>query len=102
MYIVHVFIEVKPEFREQFIKETIANAGASIQEPGIARFDFLQEVDATNKFILVEAYRTKDDTAQHKETAHYKRWNQVVAEMMAVPRSKMVYSNIYPGETGWE
>jgi quinol monooxygenase YgiN len=102
MYIVHVFIDVKPEFREQFILATKTNAKASIQEPGIWRFDFLQDTADPNKFILVEAYRTKDDTSKHKETEHYKIWNQVVAEMMAVPRSKMIYTNIYPDEMGWE
>ena len=102
MLIVHVFIEVKPEFRDEFIDETKANAKASIKEPGIARFDFLQDIGKPNAFLLVEVYRTEADPAKHKETKHYQKWNEAVKDMMAVPRSKKIYKNILPGEEEWD
>ena len=102
MVVVHVFVEVKPDSVEAFKAATLANAQASVLEPGIARFDVLQEADQPTCFTLVEVYRTKDDTARHKETEHYQTWKTTVAEMMAAPRSKKIYENIFPDEEGWD
>jgi (4S)-4-hydroxy-5-phosphonooxypentane-2,3-dione isomerase len=102
MYIVHVFVQVKPEFIEPFMAETMKNAMASCQEPGIARFDVLQEEGNPDRFVLVEVYRTKDDPARHKETQHYQQWRDAVEEMCASPRTKKVYANVFPGEEGWD
>lgn len=102
MYIVHVFVQVKPDFIEQFKEATLLNAKASLQEPGIARFDVLQEEENPDSFVLVEVYRSKDDPARHKETAHYQQWRDVAEDMMAAPRTKMVYENVFPDETGWD
>ncbi len=101
MFIVHVSIHVKPECVEAFRAATLANVQNSIQEPGIARFDFLQREDDPARFALVEVYRTPDDAAKHKETAHYAAWRDAVAGMMAEPRSSLKYANLAPGEAGW-
>lgn len=101
MFIVHVFIHVKPECIAVFKTATLANVQNSIQEPGIARFDFLQDADP-NRFVLVEVYRTPDDAGKHKETAHYMVWRKAVEHMMAEPRSNTKYSNIAPGDKGWD
>ncbi|MBU1880116.1 MAG: antibiotic biosynthesis monooxygenase, partial [Chloroflexi bacterium] len=74
MFIVHVHIHVKPELVEAFKAATLANARASIQEPGVARFDVIQQLDDPTRFILVEVYRTREDAAKHKDTAHYPVW----------------------------
>jgi len=102
MYIVHVFVDVKPEYTHAFREATLANAKASVHEPGIARFDVLQDSNDPRKFLLVEVYRTKEDPASHKETAHYRRWKNTVNEMMSAPRTKKIYTNIYPDESGWD
>jgi quinol monooxygenase YgiN len=101
MFIVHVFIHVNPDNREDFISATLSNAENSILEPGIARFDFLQDADP-NRFVLVEVYRTPEDAAAHKETPHYLVWRDTVAHMMAEPRSSTKYTNIAPDDTGWD
>ena len=101
MYIVQVFVLVKPEYRDEFIQETVANATASCREPGIARFDVLQNKEDPNRFVLVEVYRTKDDPARHKQTTHYKHWQQEVEKMMAAPRTKAVYDSVFPETKGW-
>lgn len=101
MHIVHVFVQVKPGDVDGFIDATLKNAKASVQEPGIVRFDVLQEKERLDRFLLLEVYRTKDDTARHKETDHYNRWNETVADMMAVPRTKQIYVPLYPGEDEW-
>jgi quinol monooxygenase YgiN len=101
MFIVHVFIHVKPDCLEAFKAATLENARNSIQEPGIARFDFLQDADP-NRFVLVEVYRTPDDALKHKETAHYATWRDTVADMMEEPRSGTKYTNIAPDENGWD
>ena len=101
MFIVHVFIHVKEEMVEDFKKATIENASNSIQEPGIARFDFIQQKDDPARFVLVEVYRTQEDSVKHKETSHYKKWRDTVSDMMAEPRSSIKFSNVYPEEEGW-
>lgn len=101
MHIVHVFVEVKPEYLEEFINATLENAKASIDEPGIARFDFLQDTESTNRFVLIEVYRTKDDPASHKRTEHYQNWRDSVEKMMATPRTRMVLENMFPEDKGW-
>ncbi len=101
MFIVHVFVHVKPGQVEDFIEATIENASQSLLEPGIARFDVIQQLDDPARFVLVEVYRTPDDPARHKETAHYQRWRDTVAGMMAEPRTSIKYANQFPDEGGW-
>ncbi len=102
MLIVHVFIHVKPEYVDSFKEASLENARNSVQEPGIARFDVILQQDDPTRFVLVEVYRTKDDPAKHKKTAHYAKWRDTVADMMAEPRSSIKYDNIYPDEQGWD
>jgi quinol monooxygenase YgiN len=102
MFIVHVFVRVKPEAVEPFKQATLENARNSVGEPGIARFDVLQEQDDPTRFLLVEVYRTAQDPARHKETSHYLTWREQVAEMRAEPRTAMRYDNLFPDEQGWD
>ena len=101
MLIVHVDVHVKPESVEAFRQATIANARQSVKEPGIARFDVLQQADAPTRFILVEVYRTAAAPARHRETAHYQTWRDTVADMMAEPRTRVECANIFPDDEGW-
>jgi autoinducer 2-degrading protein len=101
MLIVHVHVHVKPESVEVFKQATLANAKASIQEPGIARFDILQQQDDPTHFVFVEVYRTPDAPAAHKETKHYQTWRDAVAPLMAEPRSSNRFSNLFPDDHGW-
>lgn len=101
MLIVHVHVHVKPEFVEAFRQATVENAQESVKEPGVARFDLLQQSDDPTRFILVEVYRTPEAPAQHKETAHYQRWRDTVAGMMAEPRTSVKYANVFPPDEGW-
>ncbi len=101
MLIVHVHVHVKPESVEAFRRATIENASNSVREAGIARFDVIQQADDPTRFVLVEVYRTLEATAAHKATAHYARWRDAVADMMAEPRSSVKYGNIFPEDTEW-
>jgi autoinducer 2-degrading protein len=101
MYIVHVFCHVRPEFIDPFKAACVENARNSVQEAGIARFDVIQQVDDPTRFVLVEVYRTPHDPARHKETGHYAAWAAAVEGWMVEPRSKLVYDNVFPDETGW-
>lgn len=101
MMVVHVHVHVKPEYVEAFRAATIENARNSVKEPGIARFDVIQQNDDPTRFILVEVYRTPGDPGRHKETAHYQAWRDAVAEMMAEPRVGVKYANVYPADEGW-
>jgi len=101
MLIVQVFVRVKPECSKAFQAATLENAKQSIKEPGIARFDVIQQQDDPSKFILIEVYRTEQDAARHKETAHYKTWRTAVENMMAEPRQSVKYRNLFPDDKGW-
>jgi quinol monooxygenase YgiN len=102
MLVVHVFVHVKPDQVEAFRQASVENATESARELGIARFDVIQQQDDPTRFVLVEVYRTVNDPPRHKETAHYQKWRDAVAEMMAVPRSSTKYTNVFPGEHGWD
>ncbi|HEX7556332.1 MAG TPA: antibiotic biosynthesis monooxygenase [Leptolinea sp.] len=101
MHIVHVFVNVKPESINEFIKATLENAKNSLKEPGIDRFDVIQNTKDDTRFVLCEVYKSSDDTLKHKETAHYLTWRDTVADMMAEPRNGVPYKNIFPDEDGW-
>jgi autoinducer 2-degrading protein len=101
MLIVHVYVRVKPDSVESFRHATIENAQNSIQEAGVARFDVMQQRDDPTCFVLAEVYRDDTAAAAHKETAHYAKWRDLVAAMMAEPRSSVKFTNVFPGNTGW-
>lgn len=101
MLIVCVHIHVKPEHVEEFKAATIINATNSVKEPGIARFDFIQQEDDPTRFVLVEVYRNLEATVKHKETAHYLAWAETVQDWFAEPRTRVRYSNVFPPDEGW-
>jgi len=96
MVIIHVHIQVKPDRIEDFKRATLENARNSLKEPGVARFDFLQQKDDPSRFVLIEIYRTPEDPVRHKETAHYQKWRDSVADWMAEPRKGVSYEALFP------
>lgn len=101
MLIVHVHVRVKPESVEDFKNATLENARNSVQEPGIARFDLVQQQDDETRFVLVEAYRSPEAPAAHRETAHYLKWRDAVEPMMAEPRQRALYNAVFPDPQSW-
>ena len=101
MLIVLVHVHVKPDCIEAFREASLENARNSIEEPGIARFDVLQDNDNPNRFILNEVYRDAEAPAAHKETAHYAAWRDTVADMMAEPRQAVKLTNHFPEDSEW-
>jgi autoinducer 2-degrading protein len=101
MFIVHVAVRVKPEFVAAFREATVENARLSLQEPGVARFDAVQQRDDDTRFVLVEVYRDEAAAGAHKETAHYQSWRDRVAEMMAEPRASVKFANVFPDAPEW-
>jgi (4S)-4-hydroxy-5-phosphonooxypentane-2,3-dione isomerase len=101
MQIILVHVHVKPEHVEAFREASLNNARNSVQEPGVARFDVIQQSDDPTRFVLVEVYRTLEAPAQHKETEHYKTWRDTVEVMMAEPRRGVRYANLFPDDQGW-
>jgi (4S)-4-hydroxy-5-phosphonooxypentane-2,3-dione isomerase len=101
LLIVHVQARVKPEAIDAFRAASLENARASVREPGVARFDVVQSTEDPTRFVLVEVYRTPDAPAAHKQTAHYLRWRDAVADLMAEPRTSARYVNVFPDDQGW-
>ena len=99
MLVVVVSAHVKPEYIEDFKHATLENASNSIKESGVARFDVFQQSDDPSRFILIEIYKTEDDPARHRETAHYIRWRDTVANMMAEPRTRTTNHFIFPAQS---
>mmetsp|Transcript_63543 Transcript_63543/g.94286 ORF Transcript_63543/g.94286 Transcript_63543/m.94286 type:complete len:211 (-) Transcript_63543:239-871(-) len=100
---VHVFVTCKAGTEEAFLEASLANARESSKEEGIARFDVVQQIDDPTKFVLVEVYKNGDAPAAHKETAHYLKWRETVADMMAEPRSALKFKNHFPAVSGgWD
>jgi (4S)-4-hydroxy-5-phosphonooxypentane-2,3-dione isomerase len=98
MHILHVHLKVKPQRIDDFIAATIENAKASLQEPGCVRFDVIQEAKDPARFVLVEIYRDQAGHAAHRESPHYNAWAERALDMLAEPRSRTVYRNVYPGD----
>lgn len=96
MLAVHVYVQVKPDCVERFIEATEKNAASSLKETGITRFDLIQQQDDPTRFVLVEVYRNAEAPLHHKETAHYARWRDTVADMMAAPRTSTKFNTLYP------
>ena len=101
MLVVHVHISVKPECVAAFQEATLANARESLKEPGIARFDLAQQIDAPTQFVLVEAYRNSEAPEKHKATRHYEIWRDTVASMLAEPRVRSTFTSLYPPDEKW-
>lgn len=102
MLIFHVHVHVKANQVEAFRAASIENARQSVQEPGVARFDVIQQRDDPTRFVLVEVYRRPEDPGKHKQTAHYQKWRDAVESMMSEPRSSVQYANAFPDEDGWD
>lgn len=94
MLVVNVDIRVKPGMRDAFVQETKANVEQSRREAGIASFDLLVDPADEHHFLLVEAYRTEQGPAAHKQTPHYAQWRDAVEPMMAVPRSSTKWNTV--------
>lgn len=93
MLTVIVNIYIKPEYRDEFIPATLKNVKNSLLEPGVIRFDFCENANEDNAFILIEAYKSKEALIEHKKTPHYNEWREQVEKMMSKPRSSNVYKS---------
>jgi (4S)-4-hydroxy-5-phosphonooxypentane-2,3-dione isomerase len=100
MYVVQVYIHIKLSQIDSFIKVSTVNADMSRRsEPGVIRFDIIQQADDPTRFVFIEVYRSQDAAARHKETAHYNQWREIAEQMMAEPRTRLVYVNISPTDS---
>ena len=94
LHVVLVHVHVQPHLVEAFRGATLANACESVKEPGVARFDVVQDTDTPTRFVMIEAYHGSEGAAAHKETAHYRKWRDTVASMLAEPRTSNKYLNV--------
>jgi autoinducer 2-degrading protein len=101
MLVVHVHVRVRPEDLEAFLEETRRNAAASLEESGVRRFDVLQDQGDAGHVVLTEVYVDQSAADAHKQTAHYARWRDAVAGMMAEPRASTRFAAVFPGDDGW-
>lgn len=100
MLVIHVHIKVKEKHIEMFKTISMENAKKSMLEPGIVRFDILQNNEEPTRFVLNEIYRNLEATAAHKETLHYKKWRDEMENLMSEPRFSEKLTNIFPDDQG--
>jgi autoinducer 2-degrading protein len=96
MLVVIVHCHVKPEYVEAFADACRTNHAGSVQEPGVRRFDVLQERDDPTRFVLYEWYADDADAVAHKDTAHYATWRDATAHMFQEPRHGVRYDGLEP------
>lgn len=97
MYILQVNVHVKPEHIEAFMNASLENAAAStVNEAGCARFDIMQQMDDPTRFTFIEVYRDQESAAKHKETKHYNHWREVAEPLLAEPRTRVMFTNLFP------
>lgn len=102
MIVVHVDVAVLPDRISDFLAATVTNAASSLTEPGVLRFDVVQDLGDPAHVVLVEVYRNQDAVDAHKRTAHYATWRDAVVELMARPRTSVKYRPVAPtAEAGW-
>jgi (4S)-4-hydroxy-5-phosphonooxypentane-2,3-dione isomerase len=102
MLVVHVHVRIRPGQLEEFLAATLANARGSLAEPGVLRFDVIQDEADPAHVVLAEVYRDAEASAAHKLTPHYATWRDAVAGMMAEPRASTRFSAVFPtGSEGW-
>ena len=117
MFVLFVQFRVKPEHVDAFRKASIENARHSAQEPGVARFDLIQDLEDASRFvcehqrqrgresligiIVIEVFRSAEAHAAHRETDHYLTWRDTVADMTSEPRSAIKYVSVYPDDSAW-
>lgn len=101
MVILHVYVHVRPEHVDAFREAILENARNSIREPGVLRFDVVQQIDQPARFVLVEVYRDEAAVEAHRQSAHYAKWRDLAEPMMAGPRSRTVFKALFPGEEDW-
>lgn len=102
MIVTCVYVHVRPNRVEEFIKATEANHAESVKEPGNLRFDLLQDAKDPERFMLYEAYESEEASAAHKNTAHYATWRDKVSDWMAEPRKGVKYNIVAPSDkTQW-
>jgi autoinducer 2-degrading protein len=101
MHALVISIHVKPGKADEFVALARDNIRETLKESGVVRFDLLQQADDPDRFMLFEVYRDPGDHAAHKLTPHYRAWNLAAEPLMAEPRSRTVYSSVFPQESGW-
>lgn len=102
MLVTCVHVYVKKDRIEDFIAASVENHTSSVKEPGNLRFDVLQCDADPSKFLLYEAYESEEAAAAHKETAHYRKWKETVADWMARPREGVTHRAVAPADrSGW-
>ena|SRR5438270_4761936 len=99
MFILQVFIHVKPNFVEAFLEATKENSKASVQEPGCVRFDVLQQKDDPTRVVLHEIYKDQSDLDHHRTTPHFAKWRDSVPQMLVEPRYSIQLQNVFPGDS---
>ncbi len=96
MHVTIVHVHVKTEHIDDFIVACKENHLSSIQEKGNFRFDVMQQDQDSSRFVLYESYQNENAAKAHKDTNHYLKWRETVADWMASPRQGILHRGLFP------
>lgn len=102
MIIFQVHHYIKPEHIDAYLAATLENARLTVQEPGVFRFDVLQDQEDPAHFSLFEVYRDETARAEHLETEHFKAWREVALQAFAKRGHANSFTAHFPVAAAWD
>jgi quinol monooxygenase YgiN len=98
-----VTINIKPGFKERFMKEMFGDArGSNEDEPGCFRFDVIQDAKDPNKIYLYEVYKDQAALDAHRQAPHFLKWREAVKDWRVGDPIRFEGTPVYPPEKAWK
>ena len=94
---------IKPEFVEAYRDAIVENARHTLLEPGIIRFDVLQDKKNPTHFSLFEAYQDAAARETHLTMPYFLKWKETVLgqEMFAQKGHGDEFDAVFPQADAW-
>ena len=96
-------IQLKPEFRDQFVDALVDNAKGSVKnELGCLRFDVVQDLEDSNRIHVYEVYRDQAAIDTHRQGPEFLKMHDIVKEHWFASKTVMHQcSTVFPTDSQW-
>jgi (4S)-4-hydroxy-5-phosphonooxypentane-2,3-dione isomerase len=103
MYAVLVKLQVRPENKEDYMRELLENArGAAQKEPGCLQFNIIRHESEPNSLMLFEVYKSEKDYQNHRTMPHYLKWREAVKDFYISPPEINRGEIEFPAPSDWK
>lgn len=92
-----IFIKIKPDRLDEFMRVALADAAESIKEPDNLRFEIWRQPDDPTRLVVFEIYRSEDAVAFHRQQPYVQAWRAAV-EAMTDEYTRMPLLPVAPSE----